>query len=230
MRLAILLCYIFLFHQVAAAQQPPSTRDPQQYPAKLEVLAEQGDKEAQYRLGHHYLTGSKTGRDPRKAAFWFNKAARNGHVVAQRALATMYFSGLGVRKAPAHALKWFLEAAKNGDAAAQAAAADMYYRGTGMSRPDLKQAWRWMMASAENGDAMAQYRVGLMFRDGRGTRTNLSRAFLWLHVAALNMADEALRHQIVAARDEVGKQMSARQLSKTKARSGEFAEKYAKKG
>ncbi len=209
------------------AQKPASTQPSRQDLAKLEVLANLGDTEAQYQLGRNYLSGNGTGKDPKKAGFWFNKAARNGHIISQRILATMYYNGIGLLQAPAHALKWFRKAAENGDTVAQIALADMYYRGIGMRRPNMKQAWRWMMAAAQKGDAMAQYRVGLMLRDGRGTRTNLSRAFLWLHVAALNMSDQGMRLKIVTARDEVGKHMSKRQLSETKKRSGQFAQKYA---
>ncbi len=198
----------------------------QQYLIRLEIMAKQGDMESQYQLGRSLLTGAHGKKDAKKAGFWFEKAARNGHVVSQRTLATMYYSGIGLRKAPAHALKWFRKAAENGDTAAQTALADMYYRGIGMHRPNLKQAWRWMMASAENGDAMAQYRLGLMFRDGRGTRVNLSRALLWLHVAVLNLPDGKQRQQAIAAREEVGKHMGDRQLSAIKQQRKQFVRKY----
>jgi len=201
--------------------------DPQNL-AKLEVLGNLGDISSQYRLGHSYLTGKGTTKNAKKAVFWFNKAARNGHVISQRTLATLFYSGIGMRKAPAHAVKWFRKAAENGDAVAQSALADMYYRGIGMHRPDLKQAWQWMMASAKNGDAIAQYRVGLMLRDGRGTRPNLSRAFLWLHVATLNTPDYEQRQQITTERDKVGERMNKRQLSATKLQSEAFAQKYVK--
>ncbi|HHS83748.1 MAG TPA: sel1 repeat family protein [Gammaproteobacteria bacterium] len=240
MRIAVLLFHLsipaLLCAQETPARPPPpdaeqtaaSTPGSQRNLARLEVLANLGEVEAQYQLGRSYLIGKGTEKDTRKAGFWFNKAARNGHVISQRILATMYYSGIGLRKAPAHALKWFRKAAENGDTVAQTALADMYYRGIGMHRPNMKLAWRWMMAAAENGDAMAQYRVGLMFRDGRGTRTNLSRAFLWLHVAALNIPDPEQRLEIIAARDEVGKHMSKRQLSATKERSSQFTRKYVK--
>ncbi len=240
MRITLLLLHLSIPALVCAQETPvrPSAQEntpktasiqlSQHHLAKLEVLANLGEAEAQYQLGRSYLTGNGTEKDLKKAGFWFSKAARNGHILSQRTLAIMYYSGIGLRKAPAHALKWFRKAAENGDTVAQAALADMYYRGLGMRRPNMKQAWRWMMAAAENGDPMAQYRVGLMFRDGRGTRTNLSRAFLWLHVAALNMPDQEQRLEIITARDEVGKKMSKRQLSLTQKRSEKFTEKYVK--
>ncbi|GEM_PF-2329863 len=213
-------------HPSAEANQSDAPRSRQQL-AKLEVLANLGDAKAQYQLGRSYLTGDGAEKDPRKAALWFTKAARKGDVISQRILATMYYNGIGVRKAPAHALRWFRKAAENGDAVAQMALADMYYRGIGLRRPNLKQAFHWMMRSAENGEALAQYRVGLMLRDGRGTRPNLSRAFLWLHVAALNAKDEGERLRITEERDKVGKAMSRYQLSETKQQSEKFARKYA---
>ncbi len=241
MRIAVLLFHLGIPALLCAQEisgRPPSpettqklasTQPPRQNLAKLEVLANLGDAEAQYQLGRRYLGGNGTEKDPKKAGFWFKKAARNGHIISQRILATMYYNGIGLLKAPAHALKWFRKAAENGDTVSQIALADMYYRGIGMRRPNMKQAWRWMMAAAQKGDAMAQYRVGLMLRDGRGTRSNLSRAFLWLHVAALNMPDQEMRLKIVTARDEVGKHMSEQQLSATKKRSEQFAQKHVKK-
>ncbi len=230
LRLLLYSLIIFPISEAAARPHIPKENSTPQ-PAKreltrLEVLANLGDVDSQYRLGRRYLVGDGVEKDPKKAGYWFEKAARGGHILSQRVLATMYFSGTGVRKAPAHALRWFREAARNGDPVAQIAVADMYYRGIGVRRPDLKQAWRWMMAAAKNGDPMAQYRLGLMFRDGRGTRVNLSRAFLWLHVAALNTTDETLKQEILAKRDEVGKRMSARLLSATKKRSEQFSRRY----
>lgn len=194
--------------------------------AKLEVLANLGDTAAQYRLGRRYLSGDGAKREARKAAYWFEKAARAGDVTSQRILATLFYSGTGVRKSPAHALKWFRKAAEGGDALAQTALADMYYRGIGMRRPDLKRAWRWMMTAARNGDPVAQYRVGLMLRDGRGTRRDLSRAFIWLHVAALNSGKLPMRERIEAERDALGEQMSKRQLDQAMRRSEQYARKY----
>ncbi len=196
--------------------------------ARLEVLANLGEIGAQYQLGRSYLSGKGAERNPRKAAYWFGKAARAGDVVSQRILATMFFSGTGVRKAPAHALKWFREAAENGDPLAQTALADMYYRGIGMHRPDLKKAWRWMLAAARNGDPMAQYRVGLMLRDGRGTRRDLSRAFVWLHVAALNTTNAALREKIEKEREALGERLGKQQLARARQRGEQFARKYGK--
>ncbi|HFC53109.1 MAG TPA: sel1 repeat family protein [Gammaproteobacteria bacterium] len=196
--------------------------------ARLEVLANLGDTTAQYQLGHRYLSGNGVDKNARRAAHWFGKAARAGDVSSQRILATLFYSGTGVPKAPAHALKWFRKAAEGGDVLAQTALADMYYRGTGMRRPDLKQAWRWMMIAARNGDPVAQYRVGLMLRDGRGTRRDLSRAFIWLHVAALNTGQLPLREKIEAERDALGERMSERQLALARERGEQLAEKYGK--
>ncbi len=234
MVVAALLLFLSITTPLHASENTDQRLNPTSAPAdepanlaRLEVLANLGDIPAQYQLGRIYLSNGSE-RNPRKAAYWFSKAAHAGDVPSQRILATLFYSGTGLRKAPAHALKWFRKAAQGGDVLAQTALADMYYRGTGMHRPDLKQAWRWMMAAAKKGDPVAQYRVGLMLRDGRGTRRDLSRAFVWLHVAALNTTRLPLREKIEMERDTLGERMSKQQLAQARQRSEQFARKYGK--
>jgi len=54
---------------------------------KLRKAAEQGDAEAQFKLGNSYFTGQGETRDYAKAIEWFGKAAEQGHVEAKGMLA-----------------------------------------------------------------------------------------------------------------------------------------------
>ena len=59
-------------------------------------LAEQGDAEAQYRLGRLYTKGLGVPQDYTQAADLYRKAAEQGNAAAQRNLGWLYTKGLGV--------------------------------------------------------------------------------------------------------------------------------------
>ena len=75
------------------------------YTAALEEfkpLAEQGNSQAQYRLGSMYDFGQGVKKDPSAAAKWYRRAAKKGVMGAQYNLAEMYWHGVGVSKDDTH--------------------------------------------------------------------------------------------------------------------------------
>ena len=84
------------------------------YAAALEIwrpLAEKGDADAQYNLGHLYRQGLGVPKDLAEAARWYAKAAGRGVPNAQYNLALMYAQGQGVRQDLVLAYMWFSLAA-----------------------------------------------------------------------------------------------------------------------
>ena len=78
--------------------------------------AEQGDVEAQYRLGNAYYYGTGVPTNIGEAVKWYRMAAEQGHVVAQNRLGASYLHGLhGVSQDHTEAAKWFHMAAEQGD-------------------------------------------------------------------------------------------------------------------
>ena len=77
----------------------------------LYTHAENGNPEAQFRLGSLHSLGQGTPVNHEVAALWFEKAAERGHHEATVTLANMYLSGLGVPRDEAAALAWFERAA-----------------------------------------------------------------------------------------------------------------------
>lgn len=77
-------------------------------------LADQNNKQAQYRLGAMYRRGLGVKPNLELAAQWFKKAAENGHARAQYNLGVLYQKGLGVKKNPIAAERWFHKAKANG--------------------------------------------------------------------------------------------------------------------
>lgn len=71
--------------------------------------AEQGDADAQLKLGVMYFFGDGVPLDDAEAVKWFRKAAMQGHTMAQRNLGFMYYGGgKGVRKDKVEAYTWVL--------------------------------------------------------------------------------------------------------------------------
>ncbi|MBR0672375.1 tetratricopeptide repeat protein [Neoroseomonas soli] len=70
----------------------------------LHRAAQQGNKEAQYRLARLLEAGEGTRREPAWAAVWFQRAAERGHPEAQYALALMQIVGEGTARDEAEAL------------------------------------------------------------------------------------------------------------------------------
>ena len=60
--------------------------------------AEEGDAQAQYRLGECYFFKKGVRRDYKKAAYWSEKAAQKGVASAQYLLGACYYKGKGVKK------------------------------------------------------------------------------------------------------------------------------------
>jgi hypothetical protein len=108
---------------------PPSPeRSPATVPAesarsleeqRVRQAAEQGDAEAQHRLGMLYAKGIGVRQDYAEAARWYRKAADQGHTQAQYELGRLYAQGLGVPRNYTDAAKWCRLAAEQGHAPAQ---------------------------------------------------------------------------------------------------------------
>ena len=101
-------------------------------------LAEQGNLEAQYRLGLMHAEGQGTPQDYRAALAWFRKAAEANYGDAQISLGIMYEQGLGIPRDYEAAVGWYRKAAEQEKPGAQNAMRAMLRRaGTRMrSRTD----------------------------------------------------------------------------------------------
>ena len=81
----------------------------------LRKRAEQGDAEAQLRLGAMYKKGNMmVAQDDKQAAHWLRKAAEQGRAEAQFLLGSLYEHGEGVAQDYKQSYAWFSSAAANG--------------------------------------------------------------------------------------------------------------------
>jgi len=156
---AIVAIVAALFTALALAQDEQSacevavhSKDAFAYQLCLPV-AEQGDAQAQYRLGWMYFDGYfGAPRDRKQTAHWWRESAEQGHADAQ------YWLGLRGRhlgpKASEQAEHWLRKAAEQGHAKAQ-------YE-LGSRSKDDDEEYNWYLKAAKQGDAQAQYRLGWM--------------------------------------------------------------------
>ena len=118
--------------------------------------AEQGDAEAQNKLGFMYHTGRGVAEDAAEAVKWYRKAAEQGHALAQFSLGLMYANGKGVPQDDAEAMKWYRKAAEQGHADAQGAL-DMMCEGGRVSMDNIsKEAVEECRKAAEAGGKKGQ--------------------------------------------------------------------------
>ena len=85
----------------------------------LEVLAQEGDVNAQYRLGSMYRTGRGVPMNHGIAVSWLLRSAEGGNWHAQYSLGTMFQNGWGVEADRDQAVSWYRKAAEQGDRRAQ---------------------------------------------------------------------------------------------------------------
>ena len=71
----------------------------------IKKAAEQGDVEAQLKLGTMYVQGEGVPEDDTKAVYWFHQAAEQGQAEAQSKLGFMYAQGEGVPEDDAEAVR-----------------------------------------------------------------------------------------------------------------------------
>ena len=89
--------------------------------ADCKQQAEQGNAEAQNKLGLMYGNGNGVTKNLKESVNWFRQAAEQGHIEAKYYLGWMYQNGLGVEKDLDKARYWYEKSADQGHDSAKAA-------------------------------------------------------------------------------------------------------------
>ena len=137
---------------------------------ELRRAAEQGDPEAQFKLG----AGHADSLGDTEAVTWLRAAASQGHLAAQVNLASRYEGGIGVSKDYGRATSWYRLAAEQ----------DL---GDSPAGPDALESVMILQMQA-----IAQYQLGGLYMKGLGVPQNLMEAARWYRRAA--------DHGVVAAK------------------------------
>jgi TPR repeat protein len=104
------------------------------------AAAEQGDVEAQARLGVIYSSSPESNYE--EALAWYKKAASQGNTRAMVDIGDMYKRGKGVVANLQEAFNWYSKAAEIGNGEAMSRIAHMYCNGEGL-KTDRKEALSW---------------------------------------------------------------------------------------
>ena len=129
-------------------------------------LADQGDKDALYRLGDCYMKGIGVKKNEAEAFSCYMKAANLGHTDAAYTVAQCFEKSKGVsQKNMSLAYNWYQKAATDGHTLAQFRLGQYFEKGQGGEK-DLSQAYEWYLLAAQEGNADAQYCVGKCIDNG----------------------------------------------------------------
>ena len=182
---------------------------------RLEQKADDGDANAQYRLGLRYTNGSGVSQIYRTATIWFNKAAKANHAAAQYMAGINYYTGRGVAQNHTIAVELFTKAADQGHSKSQYQLADSYANARGVLK-DLPWAARYFEKSARQGHAPAMLSFGVIRGIGSGVSKNLSDAWVWISLAEREKGSEAaiLRAHIEKKLSPSELQAARKQVSK----------------
>ncbi|EAZ4483948.1 sel1 repeat family protein [Salmonella enterica] len=197
----------------------------------LSPLADQGDREAQYRLGC-LLMADRTPDSRRQAVDRMTRAATAGLAVAQRTLGDWLLNGSAGTRDPAAALVWYRKAAEQGDAAAQNAVGAALSAGRGTAR-DRTAALVWYRKAAEQGNALAALNTGNAYWTGSGVRANAGVAMAWYVLAEHNArpAESAVRRLAQQMRVRAMMLSATRgRLSAARALAEQYLRRYGRPG
>jgi len=174
--------------------------------AKVIEMAEEGNAEAQFNLGNHYLRRFLAP----KAAAWFKKAAKQGHAEATKSLAEVlkknnpmivqayanqgdkealyilalrHEIGLGIPKDPEKSIKLYRMAAEQGNTDGQYKLGVIFLSGKDVKK-DEKEAVKWFQLAATKGHANSQSALGFMYFNGKGVEKDSKEAVKWWRKAA----------------------------------------------
>jgi TPR repeat protein len=215
---------LYLACQPAAAQAVDHSQPfPKSTLAVVRKAAEQGDANAQFKLGFDYANGEGVPHDYTQAALWWRKAAEQGNGGAQYNLGWLYEYGHGVPQDYSEAVVWYRKSAEQGLADAQNKLGVMNYVGRGVSQ-DYTQAVNWWRKAAEQGFAVAQYNLGGMYQVGHGVPQDYSEAYFWYDVAAAGKLDR--QEDAAKRRDELASHLTAEELTLVQDRAKKWFETH----
>ncbi len=197
---AIAVAVSFVLATAALAQQP--SVDYGREFRWFESAANQGDREALYRLGLFHERGIKTDPDPAMARHWYARAADLGHVLAQFRLASLFWEGVGGPVDSEGAARWFRAAAEQGMALAQFNLAVILDQGLA-SGADAVEAARFYEAAVLAGLPEAGVNLAMLYLDGRGVESDIVRAYAWLLVTE-GMGYDAAKRALSDLEPEMG--------------------------
>jgi len=164
----------------------------------LQRDADQGNANAQVRLGYFYENGrGGLAKDDRKAARLYKLAADQGNAAARNNLGVLYRDGGGgLTKDDREALRLFKLAADQGNAYAQQNLGGFYRDGRGGLTKDDREAVRLFKLAADQALADARASLGYFYETGRGGLAKDTREAARLYRLAADQGNAAAQNNL----------------------------------
>jgi len=164
----------------------------------LQRDADQGNANAQVRLGYFYENGrGGLAKDDRKAARLYELAADQGNAAARNNLGVLYRDGGGgLTKDDREALRLFKLAADQGNAYAQQNLGGFYRDGRGGLGKDDREAVRLFKLAADQALADARASLGYFYETGRGGLAKDTREAARLYRLAADQGNAAAQNNL----------------------------------
>ena len=157
---------------------------------QLEVLADSGDRCAQYLTGILYRDGGLLIPDTEKAQHYLELAAQQNHAAAQYALGILFLSNEPETQNPAQGFYWLERAAQNGSDYAAYRLGKEYLSGKNAPK-ESERAAEYVRMAAEWGNPYAQYLLGKLYLSGDGVPQDRDAAYDWFQKAQAQGHDYA---------------------------------------
>lgn len=116
--------------------------------AELRAGANQGNADAEFKLGYAYHKGDGVPQDDKEALAWFHKSADQGNAWAQLNIGLAYQHGWGVAKDDSEAVVWFRKSAEQNNPLGESNLGFAYMNGAGVAK-DHAEGMRWISKYAE---------------------------------------------------------------------------------
>src|ERR1700682_5787260 len=160
--------------------------------------ADQGNANAQVRLGYFYETGrGGLAKDDREAARLYKLAADQGNAAARSNLGGLYRDGRGgLTKDDREALRLFKLAADQGNAYGQHNLGLFYRDGRGGLSKDDREAARLFMLAADQAHPDARVSLGYLYETGRGGLPKDDREALRLYRLAADQGNATAKNNL----------------------------------
>ncbi|GGH65217.1 TPR repeat protein [Filimonas zeae] len=161
----------------------------------LQRAVNKGYKEAQYRLGIIYITGTMVDQDVNKAVQLLNRSVAKGYIPAMQRMASIYNRGLGnISQDLNKALDWFERTATQGDDYSAYMAGVMYADGKGVTQ-DCAKGIAWYELAGKRGYVNGYNVIGNTYYWGSCVTKDYAKAVRYYekagaegHAAAMNNA------------------------------------------
>jgi TPR repeat protein len=127
-------------------------------------VAEQGNRDAQYRLAYLYENDTKIKFNYRLALKWYRTSAKNGNTSSQNALGYFYEKGFATELDHEGVIYWYTRAANASNSDAQLALGKLYRKGEGVDA-DISEAIKWYNLAATQGNGAAQNCLNQLYQN-----------------------------------------------------------------